>query len=198
MKPSETKLMPTKTTTITFFAVSFIWKCIFNLHHRNRVLKQSLAQLKKRLTMQALSLLVALGWGTCVGAITLWAVFQGILLPSIRALPSPEGVLSVNEVVAIYYLGIIGVSTLAGMILSDFARSLGGIIVSYLLGAFIVFESLSAPGLSESTLDALVLITRNSLTLVAIDQTFRIMFPFPLFAILLGGILGTALGEHYF
>jgi hypothetical protein len=165
---------------------------------QEQVLKQSLAQLKKRLAMQALSLLVALGWGTCVGAITLWAVFQGILLPSLRALPSPEGVLSVNEVVAIYYLGVIGVSTLAGMILSDFARSLGGIIVSYLLGAFIVFESLSAPGLSESTLDALVLITRNSLTLVAIDQTFRIMFPFPLFAILLGGILGTALGEHYF
>ena len=160
--------------------------------------KTPLDRLKKRFTEYARSLLVALGWGTSVGGITLWAVFQGILLPSIRSLPSPEGVLSVNEVVAIFYLGTFGVSVLAGMILADFAKDLGGLVVSYFLAAFIVFEALSAPGLSSSTLNGLMLITRNGLTLAAVDLTFRVLFLFPVFALLLGVILGTFLAEHYF
>ena len=133
-----------------------------------------------------------------MAGIALWAVFQGILLPSISAIPASEGAISVNEIVAVFYIGIIGVSILAGMVLADFAKSLGGVIIAYLLESAIVFEALSAPGLSNSTLNDIMLITRNGLTLAAIDLTFRVMFPFPIFALLIGTIFGTALAEHYY
>lgn len=155
--------------------------------------------MKKRLTEYSRSLLVAAGWGTCVGGVALWAVFQGVLLPATASLAAPEGLVSVEEIVAIFYIVLVGVSIMSGLIIANFARSLGVGVVSYFLGAFIVFEVLSAPGLSTSTLNNLKLfITRNELTNAAIDVTFRIMFPFPVFAMLVGAILGTALGEHYF
>lgn len=160
--------------------------------------KRPFYKLKKTLFQYARTLLVALGWGTSFGGITLWAVFQGALLPSIRTVPSPEGVFSVSVVVDIFYLGVFGVSVLAGVILEDFARLLGAFIIANLLGLFIVFEALSAPGLSTSTLNSLMLITRNGLTLTAIDLAFRIVvLHFTFFVLLLGSILGTFLAEHY-
>ncbi len=141
------------------------------------------------------SVLIALGWGTSFGALTLWAMFQGLLLPVFHGSPPPDGPLSESTRLAIYYLAVLGVSAIAGMVFEDFGRALGSFALSYLLGGAIVFLTLSAPG---STINNLQIVTADSLNLIAIDLTFRALFPVPLFALLFGAILGTALGERYF
>ncbi len=153
--------------------------------------------MKKIVTPYARSASIALGWGTCFGAVTLWAVFQGLLLPTMILLHGqlpPDGPLSESARLAIYYLALFGTSVIASVLLADFAKALGGLIVSYLTGCTIVFWILSSPG---STVNGLRIITADSLTLISADLTFRVMFPLPLFALLLGTVAGAALEERY-
>lgn len=160
-------------------------------------MKESMTHLKKKIAPYARSTLIALGWGTSFGAINLWAVFQGLLLPTMTLLHGqlpPDGPLSESQRIAIYYLALFGISAIAAMVLADFGRALGGLIVSYLTGGAIVFATLSAP---VSAIDNLRIITRDGLNLIAIDLTFRVVFPLPLFALLLGTITGVALEERY-
>ena len=103
-----------------------------------------------------------------------------------------------STITAIYYLGLLGVSLVAGILIADFSKVVGGIAGAYFLGGFIVFEVLSAPNLTDAALNNLnLLITRDALTMIAVDLTFRALFPFPPAAIFIGGILGTALEERY-
>jgi hypothetical protein len=100
--------------------------------------------------------------------------------------------------VALYYVAVVGLSVLSGMLIADLGRTIGGIAGSYALGGLTVFVVLSAPNLSDYVLSGLKLyLTREGLTSISIDLTFRVMFPFPIFALLLGGVLGVALEEHY-
>jgi hypothetical protein len=100
--------------------------------------------------------------------------------------------------IALYYSAVLGVSILSGSLIADLGRTIGGIAGSYMLGGLIVFEVLSDPGLSESALRGLNLfLTREGLTTVAIDLTFRVLFPFPIPVLFFGGILGVALEERY-
>jgi hypothetical protein len=98
----------------------------------------------------------------------------------------------------IYYSAVFGISVLSGLIIADVGRTIGGFIISLFLGAWIIFETLSAPGQTATTLDNLMIITRELLTRAAIDLTFRALFPITIFVLLLGAIAGAALGEHYF
>lgn len=89
-------------------------------------------------------------------------------------------------------------SVLSGMLIADLGKMIGGIAGSYLLGGTIVFLVLSAPNLSQSMLrDLNLFLTREALTTAAIDLTFRVLFPLPIFTLLVGGIIGTALEERY-
>lgn len=160
-------------------------------------MKANMSQLKKIVAPYVRALVIALGWGTSIGALTLWAVFQGLLLPTMTPLHGqlpPDGPLSESERIAIYYLALFGISTIAAMLLADFAKALGGLIVSYMTGCAIVFATLSSPG---QTLNNLRIITADSLNLISADLTFRVMFPIPLFALLLGTVSGAALEERY-
>jgi hypothetical protein len=99
---------------------------------------------------------------------------------------------------ALYYLAILGLSVLSGMTIADLGKTIGGFVGSYGLGGLIIFEVLSAPNLSDYALRQLNLfLTREALTTAAIDLTFRVLFPLPLFALLFGGIVGAALEERY-
>ena len=160
-----------------------------------RLLIGNVARLKKTAASYLGSVLIALGWGTSFGAATLWAIFQGLLLPMFHGSPPPDGPLSDTTRIVFYYLAVLGVSTLAGIVFQDFGRALVSFAVSYLLGGAIVFLVLSAPG---STINNLRIITPDSLNLIAIDLTFRALFPLPLFVLLFGVILGTAFSERYF
>ena len=89
-------------------------------------------------------------------------------------------------------------SVLSGMLIADLGKMIGAIAGSYLLGGLIIFLVLSAPNLSASMIkDLNLFLTREALTTFAIDLTFRVLFPIPIFVLLLGGVLGTALEEHY-
>jgi len=141
---------------------------------------------------------VTLGWGTSFGAVTLWAIFQGLLLPTFAGQPPPDVQKTLTLRLALYYVAILGLSVVSGMTIADLGKTIGGFVGSYGLGGLIIFEVLSAPNLSAYALRQLNLfLTREALTTAAIDLTFRVLFPLPLFALLLGGIVGAALEERY-
>jgi len=154
--------------------------------------------LKERLAPYWRTLLVTLGWGTSFGAITLWAIFQGLLLPNFTTGPPPEVQQTETMRLALYYSTVLGLSVLSGVLIADLGKTIGGFAGSYLLGGIIVFLVLSAPNLSDATLSGLRLyLTRQGLDKISLDLTFRVLFPLPIFVLLLGGILGGALEEHY-
>jgi len=154
--------------------------------------------LKERLEPYWHPLLVTLGWGTSFGAITLWAIFQGLLLPNFTTGPPPEVQRTETLRLVLYYSAVLGLSVLSGMLIADLGKTIGGMAGCYLLGGLIVFLVLSAPNMSDSTLNNLRLyLTRQGLEKISLDLTFRVLFPLPIFVLLLGGILGGALEEHY-
>lgn len=161
-------------------------------------LKERLVRLISRFAPYRRPFLVTLGWGISFGAITLWAIFQGLLLPTFKGAPPPNGPLTETQRLTLYYSAVVGLSILSGIIIANLGRTIGSFIGSYGLGSLIIFVVLSDPGLSASELKSLnLLLTREALTTVAIDLTFRVVFPFLPFALLFGGILGTALEELY-
>ncbi len=138
--------------------------------------------------------LVTLGWGTSLAAITLWAVFQGLLLPRVQGGLLPEVLESQTWRLAAYYAAIFGVSVLAAIILSDFGKALASFFASYGLGAVITYWVLALPGFTSPGTDVAF---RELLVRAAIDFTFRAFFPFPLFLELMATTLGVALAERF-
>ncbi len=154
--------------------------------------------MKERLAPYWHPLLVTLGWGTSFGAVTLWAVFQGLLLPNFAVGPPPDVEKTETIRLTLYYSAVLGLSVLSGMLMADLGMMIGGVAGSYVLGGVIIFLVLSAPNLSESMLrDLNLYLTRDALTTLSIDLTFRILFPLPIFVLFLGGFLGVALEERY-
>jgi len=100
--------------------------------------------------------------------------------------------------VTLYYSAVLGLSILSGILIADLGMTIGGFVGSYGLGGLIIFTVLLAPNMSESMLrDLNLFLTREGLNTASIDLTFRVLFPFPIFVLLLGGILGVALEERY-
>lgn len=133
--------------------------------------------------------LVMLGWGTGFAAATLWAIFQGLLLPK-QTISPPSIWQTENTLLALYFLMVGGLAFLAGLCVGDMGKTITAFIGSYLSGAVIVYEILFFPGMISSDIAF-----RESLAQLSIKWTFVSLFPIPFFIGLLGGILGAALEE---
>lgn len=156
-----------------------------------------LLRLKAGLAVYYRPVLVSLGLSSCLSAAFLWAIFQGLLLPSGADYnpPAPSnlqaslGPLSASD---IFYLMFFGTCLLAPFLMQDAGRSILGYLFSYVISGIVVFEVLSFPGLSspDSTFTRL-------LESSALNWTFTAVFPVPLFIGIAGTVLGVALGEKY-
>lgn len=138
--------------------------------------------------------LVALGWGTTIAGVTLWAIFQGLLLPKsdivFSPVPPPSVWYTESYLVALYYVMLFAASFLAGLYVGDIGRAIIAFFGSYLIGAIILYEELSFPGLISTDIGF-----RESLAKLSISWTFVVLFPFPLALGLIGGIVGAAFQE---
>lgn len=154
----------------------------------------SLTSLRLGLARMLKTFLVALGWGMTLAAITLWAVFQGLLLPKSDIVFAPISPPSLwyteSYLVALYYAMLFAASILAGLYVGDMGRAIIAFFGSYLIGAIIIYEVLSFPGLLSTDIGF-----RESLAKFSVNWTFVVLFPFPLAVGLIGGIIGAGLQE---
>ncbi len=133
---------------------------------------------------------VTLGWAICLCGITIWAIFQGLLLPKVQGGLLPEVIQGSSWKLAVYYLAWIGLAALAGIILKDLGLALVSFLVSYGLGAVLTYYVLALPGLTSS--DSAF---RETLVASSVSWTFDAFFPFPIFLGLVGTIVGVATDE---
>ncbi len=133
--------------------------------------------------------LVMLGWGTTIAAATMWAIFQGLLLPK-QTISAPSIWLTGTLLLGVYYIMFFGISFLSGLCIGDMGKSIVSFIGAYVIGATVIYEVLSLPGLVSSDIAF-----RESLAMLSVNWTFIALFPFPLFLGLFGGIVGSALQE---
>src|SRR5713226_57061 len=80
--------------------------------------------------------LVALGGGTSIAGATLWAIFQGLLLPKSTSGP-PSIMLDEPLLLALYYSMIFGIAFLSGLCIGDLGKTIIAFLTSYLIGAMI-------------------------------------------------------------
>jgi hypothetical protein len=126
---------------------------------------------------------VVLGWGVSLASLALTGIVEGVIIPRVAVKPNMP-VLGI----ALYYAGIFGVSLLAGLVLSNIARSLIGVFVSNTVAAALTYLALIIPGLTG-------VIPETIAEDLAITFTFTAFFPFGLFLGLLGGLLGAVFTE---
>lgn len=151
-----------------------------------------MAELRLNLTPYVRTVLVILGWGTSLGAVTLWIIFQGLLLPFTPLVGSvPVGAQNEAASLAFYYTALFLISVVSPMGIRDVARSIGGFIFAYILGGVITYEVISLPAAQDTSGAGQLLVAG------AVRWTFSAMFPIPLFLIFLGTILGAGLTEHF-
>src|SRR5712691_283827 len=132
--------------------------------------------------------LVILAWGVSISSFALAAILQGLLVPSryygaYTGAPVPLGII-------LFYIGIIGVSILASIVLDDAATAVLGLFASYVLAIMLTYLALSLPTLEGAYPPA-------ALTQAAIVFTFTALFPFPILALILGTLVGVALSERF-
>ncbi len=135
---------------------------------------------------------IVLGWGTSLAGVTLWAMFQGLLLPNILGYVPPDVSPTLELRMALYYAGLTAVSAISGIVVNDFGKSLGSFFLAYLLGAAITFLVWTIPALTGSYgTDAVPLVNASA------DLSFRAFFPIPLFLGMVSSLLGPAVAEHF-
>ncbi len=134
-------------------------------------------------------LLVIVGWAASLAALTLGAMFQGLLLPNAsELLPELYGTSSLW--LWVFYLGSFGVCILAAMLIADFGQSVVSVFFAYGLTALITFVVLALPDFAG------IVQPSGSLQQSSVTFTFNALFPLPLFVDLVGAIAGSALGER--
>lgn len=138
-------------------------------------------------------LLVTLGWSTCLCGITIWAIFQGLLLPRVQGGLLPEVAQGEPLRQAAYYLAWIVLGVLAAITLRDLGVAILSYLVSYGLGAALTYYVLALPGLIAS--DPAF---REILVQASVNWTFQAFFPLPIFLGFIGTIAGTAIDEMLF
>lgn len=127
--------------------------------------------------------LVVLAWGVSLASLALTGIVEGVVIP--RAAVKPN--MSVLGI-ALYYAGVFGVSLLAGLVLSNIARSLIGVFAANSVAFVLTFFALIIPGLTG-------IIPETIAENLAIVFTFTAFFPFAIFLGLLGGLIGAAFTE---
>lgn len=138
-------------------------------------------------------MLVVLGWAAALDAFTLWTMFQGLLLPqNVNGGGLQPEVLAGNPtVLGIFYLGILGSSVLASLVLADLGSAILSFFASYSLAAILTFVTLILPDVTGIYNDPSQLLTG-----AAVGFTFTAYFPFPLLIELVGTLLGVGLAER--
>jgi hypothetical protein len=148
--------------------------------------------LKKLPTGITRPILVILGWGTCMAAITTGAIFQGLLTPRLIGGGAllPETIQTAAWETYAYYLGIFAVSVLAAMTISDASKAFMSFFPAYILGAIITYEVLALPASIG------VYQPPDPVEEYASTFTFTAFFPIPILLGLAGTVLGIALAER--
>lgn len=124
-----------------------------------------------------------MGWGVTLGSLALTGIVDGVVIP--RAAVNPkESVLGI----ALYYLAVFGMSLLAGVVLSNVARSLIGVFAANSIAISLTFLALMTPGLTG-------VISETVAENLAITLTLWAFFPFPPFLGLVGALLGAVFTE---
>ena len=153
-----------------------------------------LKRLLKRFAHSRRPLLVSLGWGISLSAITLWAVFQGLLIPKSDVLLAPISPPSIwyteAYLLAAYYAMLVGVSFLAGLCIGDIGSTMIVFFGSFLMGAVLIYGAFFFPGLLSTDIAF-----REGLAQLSVNWTFATLFPIPLFLGLVSSILGSGLQE---
>jgi hypothetical protein len=129
---------------------------------------------------------VILGWGTCIASLATTAIFQAIAVPRGGYYGFGSSIIVLGTV--LYYASMFLVSFLAGFILENVGKALIGFFTSYMIGIILTFLALYLPALGGLLFEPLAEIT-------GITFTFTALFPFPLLAGLVGGLLGAAASE---
>jgi hypothetical protein len=133
--------------------------------------------------------LVVLAWSISLAALTLGQIFQGHLIPQ-----HYYGGVS-NELVSdstIFYLEVLGLSSLAGVVIQEAQRAILSFISCYVMGSLITCLVLMLPGFVNSTAIPQLVFE------MAIVDTFTALFPIPLLVGLAGTFLGLVLSDRFF
>lgn len=144
---------------------------------------------RARLVVNFKPFLVMLGWGTNFATATLWAIFQGFLLPK-QTIPPPSIWQTEAILLTLYYVMVTGIAFLSGLCIGDLGKTIVAFLGAYLIAAVIVYEVLFFPGFTSTDIAF-----RESLSQLTISWTFLAIFPLPLFMGLFGGIIGSAMEE---
>ena len=131
--------------------------------------------------------LLVVAWGVSIAALTLAEIFQGHLIPQ-RYYGGATG--QFFSVETGFYLEVLAVSVLAGLVINDPPRAILSFFGSYVVSGIVIFVVLSLPAFVNNALPEIIF---NA----AIAFTFTSLFPIPLVIGLVGTILGVALSERY-
>ena len=129
---------------------------------------------------------ITLGWAIIVASIILQAMYKPRYALTI---------VSPLSLTILDYFGLLAASVLAGIILSDAQKVLLGYIASLFMSVLIMFLALISPAF----LGTVKYVSAGGLSLLyggAIVLIFQHVFPYAMFVIFLGGVLGGILGER--
>lgn len=140
-------------------------------------------------------MLIVLSYGVSQAALTLSAIFQGLLLPAIPVtggglLPEVTG-RSPLPLVA-FYLASLGLSILVSAIISDLGPSLLSFFTGYGLAAFTTYQVLALP-------ETLGMVQFNGgVEQSAVNFTFAAFFPILFLISLVGALAGNVVSNRFF
>lgn len=164
------------------------------------------------------ALFIILAWGTLNVAATMAGILDGALVPQrlsgggglvIPTLSSPVlqmplnlrvsefhfelqtgQILGVQVGMLLFYLEILGIAILAGLLLEELERVLVSFLVCYVLTVFLVYFILILPGLAGR-------FDLSALQGIGILFVFSIFFPIPIFLGGVGCFIGAAVSERW-
>lgn len=128
--------------------------------------------------------LIILGWAASDAALVLAAMFHGLLLPQYH------GSSDTYSTTLAVYLGLLGISVLAALVIGDFSATILSFFASYLLAMVMTYLVLVLPGYTGALPSPEVIIS------AAVVFTFDAFFPVPLLIEFAGALLGLGLFER--
>jgi hypothetical protein len=132
--------------------------------------------------------LVVLAWSVSLAALTLGQIFQGNLIAQHYYGGASNELVSAST---IFYLEVLGLSTLAGLVIQEPQRVVLSFIGSYVIGSLITCLVLMLPGFVNSTAIPQLVFE------MAIVDTFTALFPIPLLVGFAGIFLGLVISERF-
>jgi hypothetical protein len=132
--------------------------------------------------------LLVLAWSVSLAALTLGQIFQGNLIPQHYYGGASNELVSVST---IFYLEVLGLSTLGGLVIQEPQKVILSFIGSYVIGSLVTCLVLMLPGFVNSTAIPQLVFE------MAIVDTFTALFPIPLLVGFAGIFLGLVLSERF-